>query len=83
MSVTVSDSTSALPLAADRDVRFKRMLQRQLGENGVFLLSVYTFLSLLAIVIVSVLSIGYASAASNCTAREIPLTVAQTTPALL
>lgn len=64
-TAAAAQTLTSMPLAADRDVRFQRMLRRQLGENGVFLMSVYTFLSLLAIVIVSVLAVGYASVVDN------------------
>lgn len=78
---TGTDNLSSVPRAADRDLRFKRMLQRQLGENGVFLLSVYTFLTLLAVVIVSVLSVGYASLSNTGTDRNT--TAVHRVPALL
>lgn len=77
-----TDNLSSVPQAADRDLRFKRMLQRQLGENGVFLLSVYTFLALLAVVIVSVLSVGYASLGIRNVADRTSSAVHQV-PALL
>lgn len=54
-----NDSLLATTSNNTRDDRFKRILRQQLGANGISLLSVCSFLMVLAVLLILLASVGY------------------------
>lgn len=61
MSLTNGNDDGLLATTANntRDDRFKRILRQQLGTNGIALLSVCSFLMVLAVLLILLASVGF------------------------
>lgn len=74
-----NDSLLATTSNNTRDDRFKRILRQQLGANGISLLSVCSFLMILAVLLILLASVGF-----NATVRSrLPVSSLLPGPALV